>query len=172
MPKRPLILSAIIILGFPLGFFGRALIEPPPDRARIALDLFRQYCVPMTAGPPVTPTGGLVYLDRMPGDPFWVEALSRIELHISPDRCEVLPYVTPMTLDESARFAEGARALITEAWPMLEVMAAEADSLTGEFQADYGPDQRRNWRVLLYWQEADLPLPQTRLTVMRPGSAP
>lgn len=86
--QKALTWCCIVMIGAPIGYFGRGYFHQPIDRVQSAFDLFETYCVPFAEGRFIAPEEALVPLKPV-GGYAWADPQSVMLLHYTRRECMV-----------------------------------------------------------------------------------
>lgn len=151
MKKRLIVLMFVVILGIPIGYFGRGAMEPEFDRVSEAIALFEKYCVLFARGKLMAPEPPLVRLEKQGGG-VWADPQTRFMINISGRTCSVHDILDPMNADERMAFQTAAIGIIEGEFPMLQVDTNHGVDTWDLFMnwEQYPRDDPRRWGISLY----------------------
>lgn len=147
--KRSLKVTIAILVGLPLGFFGRGYLEPEVDRVATAMALLVAYCQPFVINKEIPTRGQLVRLSSIGVSEQWVEPKSRVMLEINARSCDISDTLDYFNTEDRALFSEQVREYVKSVFPTL---AAE-DSLLAdtwerhEMWMQYERGDARRWGI-------------------------
>ncbi|MHA6263978.1 hypothetical protein ACXYMO_12315 [Arenibacterium sp. CAU 1754] len=151
MKKRLIVLMFVVILGIPIGYFGRSAMEPEFDRVSEAIALSEKYCVPFAGGNLIAPEPPLVRLEKQGGD-VWADPQTRFIVNISGRTCSVRDILDLMNVDERMAFQTAAIRIVEDEFPMLQVDTTHGVDTWDLFMNwdQYPRDDPRRWGISLY----------------------
>jgi len=123
MRRRPLILSvtilAAILGGFTLGAMLSGQKEYQDDPVLVALDLFREICIPVSNGarPPFLQNKFDFTISEL--GPTWIDRPTGMSATVSDLGCSVSDVLNPLSIANRDRFAATAAAHTIEVFPQL-----------------------------------------------------
>jgi len=109
--SKTLIWAGIVVVGLPVGYFGREYLQQSEDRVQSALNLFRTYCVPFADQQIVPPDKSLVKLEKLP-EGTWVDPKSVVLVRYHEGGCAVSDVLQPMTRQERRALDKSVAGLI------------------------------------------------------------
>jgi hypothetical protein len=167
--KRPIAIA--IIIGLPLGYFGRGALQPKVDRVATAMVMFDSYCAPFSQQEKVAIPADLVALPNIPTTRLWAEPQSRIMLEINSFSCAISDSLAHFSPQERTAFEAAVRAYTPTKFPMLE---AEPSLLTDSWDlhalwSQYSRKELRHWSISLSRYQAQGPDSSTAFTAYAPA---
>jgi len=173
MRRGPLILSvtilAAILGGFTLGAMLSGQKEYQDDPVLVALDLFREICIPVSNGarPPFLQNKFDFTISEL--GPTWIDRPTGMSATVSDLGCSVSDVLNPLSIANRDRFAATAAAHTIEVFPQLshhDVDAPEGWELYRAWMSHPSGDPRR-WGILLYRGGQAIGRPETFLSISR-----